>query len=157
MGTQLAFDWRQIIHSRKNIALLGLFFAAFIIAFFALVWTHRLDIQQTSEATANAAVANYAEYNLDTLSKTQKPLLANLDDQNSATGVIDLGIQLDQPDTTRNGLLSLRTAQLEMRQRHYKALNTMPLPPLHQLKGDVLALTTLKKQVNRRGCRAASL
>ena len=57
MGTQLAFDWRQIIHSRKNIALLGLFFAAFIIAFFALVWTHRLDIQQTSEATANAAVA----------------------------------------------------------------------------------------------------
>ena len=82
MGTQLAFDWRQIIHSRKNIALLGLFFAAFIIAFFALVWTHRLDIQQTSEATANAAVANYAEYNLDTLSKTQKPLLANLDDQN---------------------------------------------------------------------------
>ena len=146
MGTQLAFDWRQIIHSRKNIALLGLFFAAFIIAFFALVWTHRLDIQQTSEATANAAVANYAEYNLDTLSKTQKPLLANLDDQNSATGVIDLGIQLDQPDTTRNGLLSLRTAQLEMRQRHYKALNTMPLPPLHQLKGDVLALTTLKKQ-----------
>ena len=146
MGTQLAFDWRQIIHSRKNIALLGLFFATFIIAFFALVWTHRLDIQQTSEATANAAVANYAEYNLDTLSKTQKPLLANLDDQNSATGVIDLGIQLDQPDTTRNGLLSLRTAQLEMRQRHYKALNTMPLPPLHQLKGDVLALTTLKKQ-----------
>ncbi len=84
-------------------------------------------------------------YNLDTLSKTQKPLLANLDDQNSATGVIDLDIQLDQPDTTRNGLLSLRTAQLEMRQRHYKALNTMPLPPLHQLKGDVLSAYYVKK------------
>lgn len=144
MGTQLGFDWRQMVHSRKNLALAGLFAAAFIIGFFALMWTHRLDAGQTAQATANAAVANYAEYNLDTLSKAQKPLLANLDAQNSATGVIGLGIKLDEPDTTRNGLLSLRNAQLEMRQRHFKAINTMPLPPLHQLKGDVLTLTKLK-------------
>ena len=144
MGTQLGFDWRQMVHSRKNLALAGLFVAAFIIGFFALMWTHRLDVGQTAQATANAAVANYAEYNLDTLSKSQKPLLANLDAQNSATGVIGLGIKLGEPDTTRNGLLSLRNAQLEMRQRHFKAINTMPLPPLHQLKGDVLTLTKLK-------------
>lgn len=144
MGTQLGFDWRQMVHSRKNLALAGLFAAVFIIGFFALMWTHRLDAGQTAQATANAAVANYAEYNLDTLSKAQKPLLANLDAQNSATGVIGLGIKLDEPDTTRNGLLSLRNAQLEMRQRHFKAINTMPLPPLHQLKGDVLTLTKLK-------------
>lgn len=144
MGTQLGFDWRQMVHSRKNLALAGLFVAAFIIGFFALMWTHRLDVGQTAQATANAAVANYAEYNLDTLSKSQKPLLANLDAQNSATGVIGLGIKLGEPDTTRNGLLSLRNAQLAMRQRHFKAINTMPLPPLHQLKGDVLTLTRLK-------------
>ena len=146
MGTQLAFDWRQIIHSRKNMAVLGLFMAAFIVAFFALSWTKQLDVTQTSQATANAALANYAEYNLDTLSQAQKPLLANLDAQNSATGVIGLGLQLDEPDTTRNGLLSLRTAQLAMRQHHYKALNTMPLPPLHQLTGDVLSLNVLKSE-----------
>ena len=76
MGTQFAFDWRQIIHSRKNMAVLGLFMAVFIVAFFALSWTKRLDVTQTSQATANAALANYAEYNLDTLSQAQKPLLA---------------------------------------------------------------------------------
>ncbi|MFK5283194.1 ABC transporter permease, partial [Lacticaseibacillus paracasei] len=63
-----------------------------------------------------------------------------------ATGVIGLGLQLDEPDTTRNGLLSLRTAQLAMRQHHYKALNTMPLPPLHQLTGDVRSLNVLKSE-----------
>ena len=63
MGRQLAWDWRELSHSRENIGLVGMCLAACSMAFFALVWTHRLDIRQTSEATANAAVANYAEYN----------------------------------------------------------------------------------------------